>query len=185
MPILKGIKIGIEVKGRKLAEYGDDHDQNDTPESVTKYVQATSGAAFKVTAVVPKTFIFQVNALPLQLAVDGVDMNSVLCRKRSSKLLQGKDWTFAFDGSPVKIRNRWHKRAFVFNEIKQGKYTLGIIVIIHIKSIVKSIVCPYNPPTDRAAAVSLTLVKSSSKSLIPKPKATHVPVGENTVTWGT
>lgn len=47
MVVLDGVKVTIMVSGAHLEEYGDPED-NDTPRTATRYIEATSGSNFSV-----------------------------------------------------------------------------------------------------------------------------------------
>jgi len=118
MAVIKGVKVAIQVGGRGLQEY----DVNETkPNSTVKYVQASTGAAFKIKLGVPKSFAFAGNALSFKVSVDGAYVDGLLCRK---KKICTKAFDYVCEGSPNKDRGRWQLRPFVFQEIKQGKHTL-------------------------------------------------------------
>ena len=124
MAILKGIKVIVQVNGSDLPEYEDADYHGDHETSVSKWIQATSGANFKITITVPNWFTFTSTGLSFRVSIDGQDISSRLCSQRNPAFVKGRDWHHRFQGSLVVIQGKEHQRKFEFCEVKQGK--LGV-----------------------------------------------------------
>ena len=123
MAILNGVEASVVIDGKALIEYDDEDtadDGSDHTSEVSKYIEAVSDAEFSIGITVPKSYSFKADALSFRLSLDGVRVDSSLCRKAKLKSLR-KDWHDTIAGSKVKNGNEWYLRPFKFNDIKIGE----------------------------------------------------------------
>lgn len=83
MAILKGLTVSIEVNGKSLHEYRDHDVQEVLLDSISKYIESASGAAFAIRVSVPQDFSFTSDALGVFLYLDGSYIESGIFEKGS------------------------------------------------------------------------------------------------------
>ncbi|KAK0514523.1 hypothetical protein JMJ35_003140 [Cladonia borealis] len=116
MAILKEIEVVIRVNGQELKEYDDEDASNDNESSVSKYVEATSGAQFQIATTAPRSYQFSSDALLMKIYVDGVYVEGSLLRKKDAGWTRG--WDQYHDGPRRFDGDRWEVKPFKFMEIK-------------------------------------------------------------------
>ena len=120
MAILKEIEVVIRVNGQELKEYDDEDASNDDESSVSKYVEATSGAEFQVVTSAPISYQFSSDALAIKIYLDGVYVENGLVLKEHVRGLCAWQWQRTFHGAKSFDGNRWELKPFKFVEIKAG-----------------------------------------------------------------
>ncbi|KAL2032885.1 hypothetical protein VTO58DRAFT_106057 [Aureobasidium pullulans] len=78
---LPGVEITVVVDGEDLHEY-QDADMEDEENTVTKYVEAVTGANFTIKIMVPKKFGFEGTCLSFHVLVDGAEAEHPLIQPR-------------------------------------------------------------------------------------------------------
>ena len=72
MATLKGIEVTIQVNDVTSKEYVDqDEYRNDDSKTISRYIEATSGAPFGIKMRVPKVYKMTSDTLGFSIAVDG------------------------------------------------------------------------------------------------------------------
>ena len=118
MAILKEIEVAIVVNGQELKEYDDEDAGNDDQNSVSKYVEATSGAEFQIVTSAPIWFEFSSDAVMMKIYLDGAYVENVLFQKEEAG--RTKAWQRTVDGARRFNGNRWVVKPFKFVEITAG-----------------------------------------------------------------
>ena len=79
MAILKGLEAAVVVNGHELIEYEDDgSDEPGASNTVTKYVEAVSGAEFEVILSCMPSFTPYCPSVSFAVSVDGERVNGAL-----------------------------------------------------------------------------------------------------------
>lgn len=104
IPSLPGLDVSVEVNGDPLVEeYDDDEDNervaqtaspNRAPKAICKYVECTTGAAFKVKVLVREPFKLDCPTLSFHFYVDEVQLSRNALSFPGSKLRE-LDWCYA------------------------------------------------------------------------------------------
>lgn len=81
MVLNKAIEVKVLVKGVPAQEYNDDEEESQGPKTVTKYIEAKSGAEFAVQIELTPPFWFPSEALEFDLSIDGKRLENVLLVK--------------------------------------------------------------------------------------------------------
>ena len=118
MAILKDIEVVIRVNGQELKEYDDEDASNDDESSVSKYVEATSGAEFQILTSAPKLYRFSSDAVAIKIYMDGAYVDDALFSKEDAGWTGA--WKKSFDGARRFDGSRWKVKPFKFIEIKAG-----------------------------------------------------------------
>ena len=124
MAILKDIKVAIVVNGQELREYDDEDAGDDDQNSVSKYVEATSGAEFQIATSAPMWYEFASDAVVMTIYVDGVCVEQGLFRKE--KVGWSGAWNRSFAGPSSFDGDGWKLKPFKFIDIKAGMPYSGI-----------------------------------------------------------
>lgn len=122
MAILKGIKVTIVVNGQDLLEYDDEDAGSNTQGSVSRYIEATSGAEFKITSSAPKSYKFTSDAVRMDICLDGIVVDAGVLLKVRAK--PDHAWDAVFRGPRRSGRTGWECRPFMFAELLPGKQNL-------------------------------------------------------------
>ncbi|KAI4655274.1 uncharacterized protein J4E79_008341 [Alternaria viburni] len=78
-PFLPGLRVEIIVNNALLPEYDDDSDTPASPTTVTKYVEATSGASFAIkVSLIEKEFPFPKGYIEAAVSLDGRRLMSAI-----------------------------------------------------------------------------------------------------------
>lgn len=115
----KGIEVTVQVAGADLKEYEDeDESSDDTPKTVSRYVESVSGAAFAVKVRIPKNYKMKGNAQLFNISADGMNGDRTLCRE--SKLLKAERESFVILSKGVKsfVRDHWERMEWQFSDIR-------------------------------------------------------------------
>jgi hypothetical protein len=109
-----GLEVKIVVNGEPLQEYVDNEDEL-APNTVLKYVEATSGAEFTVQYTITSEFTYN-HDMSLRVYVDGV--RAVSNVRRSTKDVRG---TCVFEERRSGGGEDLFLRKFAFSELTIGK----------------------------------------------------------------
>ena len=120
MAILKNIKVAITVNGQELKEYDDEDVTNDDQNSVSKYVEATSDAEFKIIASASSQYHFTSDALQMSIYLDGAYVDNCLIRKKNAN--RSYAWQCHLNGARRFDGNQWETKPFKFREITAGMF---------------------------------------------------------------
>ena len=118
MAILKDIKVTIIVNGQELKEYDDEDVGNDDQNSVSKYVEATSDAEFKIITSAPRWYQLTSDAVRMDICLDGVYVDNRLLLKDDADRINA--WQRDIDGAKRFDGSRWEVKPFKFCEITAG-----------------------------------------------------------------
>ena len=107
--------VSIQVNGNSLREYRDHECQEVRLDSISKYIESLSGAAFAVRVSIPKNFSFTSDALGVFLYLDGTYLESGIFEK----------WLhdYRFKGTFGVGEGGFGYKEFTFNEIKRPLFT--------------------------------------------------------------
>ena len=120
MAILKKIEVTIEVEGKPLEEYKDDEEE-DKPDSITRYVEATTDAAFAIKTRLKRSFCFPTDSLGFHYKLDGVLVGDYGLYKEDFEPRKGGCAHIQY-GAYAKKDGRFDAlKPFIFNEIEVGK----------------------------------------------------------------
>ena len=122
MAILDDIEVTIQVNGQDLREYFDQDGDPSTDVSVSKYIEAVSGARFEVVIMVPKSHKFLSDALTFRVFLDG----SLVGKSGINKIKVLKDksnfYKKSIKGVSKPVGSGWEMRSFQFTEINISQY---------------------------------------------------------------
>jgi len=115
LPFCPGLTVRIFVNGAPLPEYDDDSDTPASPTTVTKCVEAISGANFGIKVSLKKTFPFPVGLLSQKISFDG---EFVVGTFRDKNCFFGSDWV---EGVPIHLGRYPKMQKFCFEKLITGK----------------------------------------------------------------
>ena len=119
MVVLNKIEVSIEVDGEPLEEYKDDEEE-DQPGSVTRYVEATTDAAFGIKVRLKRSFKFVTDAVWFDYELDGTSVDKCIVRREDFEP-DNNGYTLISRGAMSMKDGFCRLRHFIFNEIKIGK----------------------------------------------------------------
>ena len=125
MAILKKIKVTIEVDGKPLEEYHD-NEEKDEARSITRYIEATSGATFAIKIRLKRSFKFLTSALGFDFKLDGEYVDNYGLKKSEFKPHHGGHSHVQY-GAYVEGSRLDTLKPFIFEDIKIGLHCLGIL----------------------------------------------------------
>ena len=108
-----GLEVEVVVNDVPLKEYDD---EEAPPHTVTKYVESTSGANFKVRYRFTKPFL-TTHGVSLDLSLDGIYMAGSICCNLE---LLNDEWDFQ-EGAEFLVNGAWYMRKFFFSELTIGR----------------------------------------------------------------
>jgi len=119
MAILGKITAEVLVDGQALQEYEDDGIENENPDLVVKYIEATSGANFHIRVSILDSFKITSDAVSLEVYLDGNNVENVTpYNHQISK--PDSPFCYLFRGSETKGDEGWSRQAFLFSEITRS-----------------------------------------------------------------
>lgn len=119
MAVLDHIEVTVQVDGQDLQEYVDeDSDRSDV--SVSKYIEAISGARFVIAATISTLHKFLSDALGMEVALDGTIVKKALFLERQRDKNLGHHRVF--EGVVTFRDDQWKIRPFTFREVNTGEY---------------------------------------------------------------
>jgi hypothetical protein len=114
------IKVGVQVDEVVVQEHEDD-DEKSTDDTVTKYVEAKSGAdfalSFQVTPPWPKQSIL------FQIHLDGKYARGTFAQQRD---WIGTSCKFIIGGSASSKNGQWYQQNFCFSDLSIGMLTQNV-----------------------------------------------------------
>jgi hypothetical protein len=122
-PKYPGLEVAITVDNQPLREYDDDNHEDPTSNTITKYVEAKTGASFAVTVNFKPSFSAAHGVL-IRISVDGEPLfRWHLARKSlSSRSLKGDCIRWQENG-------KWVEQKLCFSELNIGNYSKARVLI--------------------------------------------------------
>lgn len=118
----KAIEVKVVVNGTPAQEYDDDDQETIAHNTVTKYIEAISGAEFEVQFELKRSYRFPSQHLVFQISVDGrVLDNSVVSKEEFAE--RGQAWVGSLKGIMRSHGETWSLERFRFSEIKTSQST--------------------------------------------------------------
>jgi hypothetical protein len=108
-----GLEVTVQVNGSSLQEYNDD-DSEPAPKSVTKYIEAISGAQFRVQYEFKESFRTK-NGILTDIYIDGKDIAGYVLKANQ---LHG---AYVMSGKKERGGNEYFQRPFTFSQLSIGK----------------------------------------------------------------
>ena len=112
----KGIEIEIQVDKADLMEHADHDDENGDPKTVSRYVEAVTGARFGVCIQVPTTYTMTSSALSFAFFIDGKGGNNIVMREVDLRKATHA-WKYCSEGVCFQASRRWKQQPYIFNAI--------------------------------------------------------------------
>ena len=113
---LPGLKVELHVGHDALVEYKPDVDEI-RPNTVTKYVEATSDQKFSIHWNFDPSFQYKDDDIASRIYIDGVSTD-VICVKRGTSTHKHA----YIDGALMNEGGPWSRRPFKFSELVTSKY---------------------------------------------------------------
>jgi hypothetical protein len=143
LPGFPGLEAFVNVRKTRCQEYPEPEDSNeDTPTSVTNYIEAEEGVNFEVEINVLKTFKW----INYDISVD-VKVDDKLVLKPLFQTTNIPHVTRFVDGIDVKTKDKWTKRKLMFSVLSTGKNTLDFCAIHLLSSLLRRSACEKDRPT--------------------------------------
>ena len=118
----KGIEVTVQVAGVDLKEYEDEDESSyEDPKTVSKYIEAVSGAKFAVKVRVPKTYKMKGNAVSFHISADGVRGDHRACDMSSLGQAGPEGWVSLTTGVRCFAQDHWECRDWQFSDIRLSK----------------------------------------------------------------
>ncbi|KAE8835145.1 hypothetical protein PTNB85_06478 [Pyrenophora teres f. teres] len=114
IPFYPGFKVEILVNDAPLPEYDDIDDTPSPPNSVTKYIEATTGVEFKIRFIINEAFPFPPGHLIASFYFDGEWRRSLLIRSERFYSEIGH----TCDSTIAKVEGKVFKQALSFHELQ-------------------------------------------------------------------
>lgn len=116
---VRGLNVQIRVNGRALKEYDGDEENRD-PKTVTKYIEATSGAQFDVHFTFGKRFPHKQHSIVYEVALDGITASRRVVD--GSDIRSHRPYCTSSDGVHTLCEGCWTKQKFSFSQLAIGMY---------------------------------------------------------------
>ena len=75
MPVFKSIDVHVTINSQKLPEFDDDNEESPPPNTVTKYIEAVTGAEFKIEVRSEEKDIAKREGIRYSVSLDGNEMD--------------------------------------------------------------------------------------------------------------
>lgn len=116
---VQGLKVEVFVDGQPALEYDNDGEETVAQfgASVTKYIEAKTGATFELRVTIEPGFPHRLHDLDFNTKVDGRDMHGKVISKE-------KFWAghrFTISGARYSQNNQWFTRQFTFSGLNIGE----------------------------------------------------------------
>lgn len=122
MAILRDVEVTISAKGSTLPEYDDDAEELGPSNTVTKYIEALTGADFQIDYRIKPTFQMISTGIAIRIYIDGEYMDShVLRQNQQLTNLSREHYGNTFKGARRLQSQSWTFQAFNFAEIKTSR----------------------------------------------------------------
>ncbi len=119
MAVLGKITVEVLVDGKALQEYEDDDMENENPDLVVKYIEATSAAKFHVRVSTLGSFKVTSEAIQLQVHLDGKYVQDVIPYDHQIGI-PGVPFCHLFQGLEIEGDEGWSRWPFLFSDIMCG-----------------------------------------------------------------
>ncbi|KAF2801159.1 hypothetical protein K505DRAFT_380938 [Melanomma pulvis-pyrius CBS 109.77] len=116
LPGLPGLQVEVVVGDSPLIEYDDEEEEETRAKTVSKYIEAATGAEFKVRYYFANTFLLR-HGVQVEVSVDGDSMSRQVLRM--SKIAKTKTFTCA--GASSRIGRKRYEHNFRFSELKKAE----------------------------------------------------------------
>lgn len=117
----KAVEVKVLVNGEAAQEYNDDDEGSCGPKTITKYIEAITGAEFGVQIELKPSFRFPSELLCCYISIDGKQLNSTVFRKERFMVLpRGQKATFK--GITRSHGVTWSLEKFKFAEVKTSQF---------------------------------------------------------------
>jgi hypothetical protein len=116
-----GLEAGIDINGQRAVEYDDDDDDDEdtTPNTVSKYIEAHSGAEFKIRYRFGNDFLAP-HGLIAKAYLDAKHADSIVLRQ---ELFYGRKYRATdmyIRGTREKLGRKYFERKFCFTSLVTG-----------------------------------------------------------------
>lgn len=116
----KAIEVKVLVNGTPAQEYNDDEGESGGSPTVTKYIEAISGAEFAVQYELKRSLRFKSELLYIEIYIDGKSLDGELI-ERAAFEQNPRGYTRSLDGITRSYGETWSLEKFKFSEIKISK----------------------------------------------------------------
>lgn len=110
-----GLKVEIRVNKEPLKEYDDDPDEPHEPRSVTKYVEAVSGAEFEIVIKLTCSLSLEHDCKAI-ISIDGKRARHPIFYKEKYPIVESHH----FKGVTSSQSGKWFRENFCFSELNIG-----------------------------------------------------------------
>ena len=117
----KEIEVKVLVNGCATQEYEDEDEEAQGPNTVTKFIEAVSGAEFEVQYEMKPSFQFPSQHLVLELSIDGKVLDNAVLSKREPAA-NTSVWRGSLRGLMRSHGVRWSLERFRFSDIKMSQF---------------------------------------------------------------
>ncbi|CAA9964381.1 hypothetical protein PTMSG1_07740 [Pyrenophora teres f. maculata] len=114
IPFYPGFKVEILVNDAPLPEYDDIDDIPSPPNSVTKYIEATTGVEFKIIFIITEAFPFPPGHLAARFYFDGKSREGFCINPN----VFYRETGHIYDSTMTKVNRKVFKQAFSFHELQ-------------------------------------------------------------------
>jgi hypothetical protein len=121
MAILGKITAEVLVDGNALQEYEGDGMENENPDLVVKYIEATSGANFHIRVSILGSFKITSDAIGLEVHLDGIYVEDVIPNDDEIGM-PSSSFCHLFQGSESEVDGEWFRQPFYFRDILLGMF---------------------------------------------------------------
>lgn len=174
MAILRNFTANILVNGQALQEYeGDGEMENENPDMVVKYIQATSNARFTINISVRDMSRSTADGVTFCLSLDGTYVDSTILTSVDPKQdLWGEESNWNGIDS-VSSRGGWELIPFMFSEIKTGQSKeISMIDPSHITIVEALTSLDFNNPSilNEIGTITIKIYRGNVTSCESRPK---------------
>ena len=124
MAILSEVEVTISANGNELQEYDEDAGEQNTSNSVTKYIEALTGAGadFQIDYHVKPTFQLTSSGISIPIRIDGQRMDDHRLAKNKELInLSRRAYSNSFMGARRAQDGEWNFQRFSFAEIETSR----------------------------------------------------------------
>jgi len=132
LPGFPGVSVEIHVGGNTLKEYDDSNEDEPTPTTVTKYIEAKTGAKFEIHFRFETNFQYRNHTIQCETYFDGSSkyVNGFVLNKEH--LGRSQAYTTKQVGAFHKEGGRWTERKYMFSSLVTGMsldlYIIGVTI---------------------------------------------------------
>ena len=122
MAILSEVEVTISANGNELQEYDEDAGEQNTSNTVTNYIEALTGADFRIDYHVKPTFQHTSSSILISIRIDGQWMDGhVLAKNKELINLSRRAYSNSFMGARRAQDGEWNFQRFSFAEIETSR----------------------------------------------------------------